>query len=653
MPDRFQETHIRRVPIFRDLPQAQFEMVAQAFQVRRYNVGEIILAEGQPTRGMHIIVGGQAVLLQTDPQGRRRSLGAVREGQFINQEALFRDGVESATLQAVQPVTALLLTRQDMANLLAYNSAIAQSLGLVDSRDHHMHKVYFKTQRANEQVLLFTRRHWWAYVRWLWFPLLIATGFWGLIALMPVLTLLWIVLSIALPGAIGVFLYLEWANDAVIVTDQRVVRITHTILTFSEVVSEIALESIQEANAEIPSLDPFALLFRYGDVELRTAGSQGNLMLQFVPKPQDLQDLILEDARNRQVTHHARERQSMRAEVDRWIEGSYAGQQPPQGPAATKKQRHEVNIDRIQNFWTLGSGPLSPFITSFPSDDGGIVYRKHWVVWFRRVFLPFVWLFTTAVFAILLLTISFLQSFGIIGWAFDLMLFLIGALWLFFADWDWRHDYYVIGDTNITIINQRPLWLQNENDQVLLKQVDNVVAESRGVLQRLFRFGDVKISLVGADDVKIFDDVGEPLLVQGEISRRQALIKQRESEVQQHQQREIIGEYLSLYHEQSRQGGAQDGPVPNPAPTYDAQQQPPRAPRLTNYSDGNRPPSVPRIAQNPSISSGRPYQPGQDRQQTGSRPDYAPDAPNWSTNPPYNHEGDSGRPPKFPRRRSS
>ena len=81
---------------------------------------------------------------------------------------------------------------------------------------------------------------------------------------------------------------------------------------------------------------------------------------------------------------------------------------------------------------------------------------------------------------------------------------LSSLLWFYWSDWDWRNDLYIVRDDTIVMIHKRPLWLQNNRDQILLNQIDNVVAESKGFFQQAFSYGDVRISLIGADRFKVF-----------------------------------------------------------------------------------------------------------------------------------------------------
>ncbi|MDQ7025954.1 MAG: cyclic nucleotide-binding domain-containing protein [Anaerolineae bacterium] len=596
MSDRFQESHIRHLPIFKDLSDYHLQLVAQASQVRRYNQGDFVFRQGEPTRGVHMLVDGQATLYRYLPNGQIEQLGILQNGQSINEIAIFQDGIQTANLQVIKPVTVLLLTRENMATLLTYYPDLRAALGLNGSPDQHLHDVHFKAQRENEEVLLHTRRHWWAYIRYMWLPLFIAIPFWVLTAYFPAFAPIIIPISLLLVVIIAAYLYFEWANDSVMITSQRVVRITHTILKFSEVRDEIAIEAIQEANAEIPSLDPFAWIFSYGQVQLKTAGKEGNFTLDFIPNPQSVQKLIMENYARQTQSKASGERASMRAEVDRWIGSQYnTGQsariEKPKVSGAAKQKK-------LENMWTLGDGPISPFVSKFPTDEGATVYRKHWSIWMRAVLLPTIWV--VAGFALLLLTVflPFLRDFGIIGFAAAMVMLLLGAVWFYFSDWDWRHDYYIVTDSNIVIINQRPLWLQSENEQLLLKQVDNVGAESHGIWQRIFKFGDVRVSLVGADEPKIFKNISNPLDVQEEITRRQAFMKQQEAAESAKQLRETMGEYLSVYHE----AAGNNNPSGTPSSPYQ--------PRLTEVHDRSRPSVVPHQSPSqPSMSEGRIYQP--------------------------------------------
>ncbi len=620
MPDRYIESHIRRIPLFQNLTYDQLKLIASAFVLSRYEQGEIIFSEGDPTQGLMMFVSGQAVLMRRTPAGQNQVLGHISAGQFISQQALFADGVETATLQVAQTASVLVLSRLRLRRLLANHNELKIALNWSQHSPSDARPLRFQTQRDDEEVILYTRRHWWAYVRLSWLALLAMGLLWVLAAVVqqPFWTIALFVMSLMFPGLILIYLYLEWRNDAVIITDQRVIRVTHTILTFSQEISEVSINSIHEANAEIPGHDPFARLFRYGSIELKTAGQAGNIILDFMHDPEHIQEIILEDQRQFEQRQAARQRSTMRAELERWLNDE------PLPESSEPGRSGQLEEDRLRS---RPNGGLS-LRTKYVDENGGIIYRKHLFVWFKGVLLPTLLMLTSVVLVFIGGLIPFMQELGLLlSWALSIFGLVVGALWFYWADWDWRNDLYIIGDSTITMIHRRPLWLQSENDQVLLERVDNVVSESSGIFNRLMNFGDVRISLVGADQHKVFDDVPEPLEIQAEITRRQARLRQQKDEHAARQQREMIGEYLSLYHDMQEDAPAAGQPT---APTPE-EANPTLPVRPAAVSDRSRPPGVPRRhmsgVQTPSMSPGRPYDPAsapQPDQQTRPRPPHIP-----------------------------
>lgn len=654
------EAFIRRVPFFQNLPSHLIEPVAQAFEFRRYNPGEVLFRQGAATRGMYLLLEGRAVLTQTGADGVQRQLGMVQAGQYINHEALFRDGIETASLYAMQPISILFLARRNMVALLAHYPDLGAMMGLTEVAPLYEDK--FKTKRADEETLLKTRRHWWAYARWIPLPVMLGLAMVFLGILVPLLRAPMLALGLFVPGLILIYLYAEWANDQIIITDQRVIRITRTILTLSEVVNEIKVDSVQEANAEIPSGDPFALLFGYGVVEIKTAGEAGNFILDFVPNPDSVQELIMYDHSIRKAAMTARERETMRQDMQQWVQRG--------GQSADSSQAKTAQPKIVRT---------APLQMMFDTPEGK-VYRRHWVVWLRGVLVPGMILLVAALVFLLNLFSPFFQNLGVIGWVVGLVFFIIGGAWFAYSDWDWRNDYMLVGDNVVTLIHQRPLWLQNERDKILLKQIDNIVAETTGILPRLLGYGDLRMSLTGADVYKRFSSVPQPLKIQAEIAARQARLKKREEEERDQQERQRLSEYFSIYHQMqtghdpaapyyptyqpSRPPSAPAARTGNPPPAmaYPAHNapaarpaaQPPAVPGLPSVNtapaspvpgyDRNRPPNI--GAQRPSMSPGVPY------------------APTASGKPPavprHKLEGDdaanrpdSGRPPRFPRRNVS
>jgi len=629
---------IRQIPLFANLSPDQLQVVAQAFEVRSYKQNEIIFQQGTPAAGLFTIMTGQAVMLQTNTQGQQQPAGTLIANQTINQDALFKSINHPVTLVASRPVQALKLTREKFATMLAHHPDLKMAFGMSPKEtSHHVHEVRFEGQRENEEVLLYMHRHWWSFARMAWLPLLIMVLMWFLAIVVgqPTLSTLLFIGSILLPGLAVFYLYIEWRNDVVIVTDQRVRRVRRTIITFSQQISEVGIESVHEVNSEVPAYDIFARIFDYGDIEIKTAGSAGNVLLDLIPNPDHVQQIIIEDRKRYELRQAQQHRNSVRAELESWLEGdtpnriSHAGGEESNQETTIAKPKEGTN------------GYLS---TRIVMTNGDVVYRKHVYFWFQKAIIPMILTIFSA--GIFLYGLAANNNVSIVALPFGFVMFLIGAIAYYYVDWDWRNDYYVVSDETITLIHKRPFILQSVRDQILIERVDNVEAESTGLLAQLFNFGDLKVSLIGADEYKMFKNVPHPQEIQQDISTRQQRVKQQESESKAQQQREVLAEYLNVYNERLADQGiineksesqkpaynyATEGQFGNTAPGTNATtvyNELPNRPSRNNVpiravqnQDRRRPPGIPHKRpteppSRPSMSPGVPYDPTTRNQNT-------------------------------------
>ena len=577
---------LESIALFANLSPSQLDMIARALERRAYRAGEDIFLQGSAADGMFIVESGEAVLFRTDPDGSKQALATVTAGESIKQEALFKDAVQSATMRAAQPLTVLKLTRATFTGLLEQQPELGAAFGLSPVREQAQISPQFAEQREDEEILIQTQRHWWSFLRTAWLPLLLMLAMWGgaFVLEVQVLSLALLGLSVLLPGAAMAYFYLEWRNDAVIVTDQRIIHINRTILTMVRQVTQVGLESVHEINFEFPSYDPFARLFRYGRVLVKTAGAQGNLELDFMPNPEQFQKLIIEDRAYFESRQAQRHHKIVRAELQRL----QAGEADDAFAAA-----NSADSDEPPKPVPGTNGFLSSRIEM---SNGDIVYRKHVSVWAQHTFIPLaIILVALASLALSLALIG--PDFRIISMPVGFVALLIGCLAFYWMDWDWRNDLYIISDDTITLVHKRPFFLQSLRDQILVERIDNVESMTRGILAALLKYGDVRMSLVGADEPKMFHRVSNPQDIQQEISRRQHQKAERRARYDAMQQRQILDEYLDTVNGggQPRQSNSAEAVLPSvnsfasepPAPDDGAI-------RPASNPDRNRPPRLPR-----------------------------------------------------------
>lgn len=595
MAERFVQAHIRRLPLFEQLSPPQIGVVSGIVHVLRFEPGNLVFQEGQPTEGMVVLVSGRGILTRRAPNGVDESVGAVEAGQYVDEIALYTEGVEDASLRVVEMAVVLMIPRATFVRLLAAYPEIRANLRVktegVAVRETASR--LFKGQRPDETVLQVWRRHWWAVMRHSWTALVALVGLFALALVIaeraPVLALGAAGLAVVIPGIIVAYLYYDWQDDSVVLSDQRIVRIWHHLLSFETTISEIPLDRVLEINISIPPGDPFARIFGYGHVTVKSAGDGNSMFLDIMPNPMSVQTMIFAQRDRFKEKIEQRQRDEVRNDIASAL-GMSPGQEPAGGgmPDAHRSDREAV----------VG---LPLVRTKFLAANGDLVYRKHSSVWLAHIFLPSLMVFA----ALALLTISLIAPVaplgGGLGLGLGMFVLIIGLIWLYAADWDWRNDLFIIGAETITLIRQRPLWLQNEVERIRISQIDNVKSEMRGFLNSVLNRGNVRISLIGSDmkDAKVMDSIYDPQEVQSEISRRHAAIQTDRQQNDMDQQRQVIKEYLQSYHEiQKTQQMTEVAPPPvstQPSP-YSAptmrQEPPPESPPPAR--DGIRPPRVPR-----------------------------------------------------------
>ena len=588
------ESLLRSIPIFADLSRSQLRKISAELQLQRCQAGEDILARGQPAQGLLILLSGTALLFHGDDEGSPETVTAE---SHLWQEALFDELEAPASLRAATEALLAHLPRSRFRRLLSRDRKLREALGLEAAWARAQVNPRYADKREHEALLLHAHRHWWSFARSSWLPLLLMLLMWlgAYLVNSPLLSVAIAVLSIALPGAALVYFFAEWRNDALIVTDQRVIYVERTILAMQRKITQVGLESVQEINFDIPPYDPFARIFRYGTLIIKTAGAQGNLRLDLIPKPQQYQKLIIEDRQRLESRRAQRHQDMVRAELQRWMEGEPMDEDDP----AAADERPPQPLPG-------SNGYLSARIVM---SNGDIVYRKHISVWAQHTFLPI--LLALAGLTALLLTFTLIQAdLRALTFPVSMIALLLGGVSYYWLDWDWRNDIYIVSDDTITLVRKRPFFLQNLRDQILVERIDNVESASAGLFANLMRYGDVRMSLIGADDFKLFHRVADPLAVQQEISRRQHNKAERRARLDARQQRQIIGEALEAT------GAHSLARSPDPPPARPQPEPPASAPMESGEND--RPPGLPgRLQAQPPRRAD--HEPGVEREELQSR----------------------------------
>ncbi len=160
----------------------------------------------------------------------------------------------------------------------------------------------FRGQRADEEALLVVRQH-----VWLLMPVVLV----WLVVIAVISLVVWhfgasrttsfaIVFGLVLGGLYSLYQWFIWNNGIYIVTTQRVIRIEQNSL-FNRQISEAEIGRIQEISTEIKG--PIHTMLNFGTVKIQTASTSGQIDLQDVVDPYDIQQQIVQV--QRQIAAHA------------------------------------------------------------------------------------------------------------------------------------------------------------------------------------------------------------------------------------------------------------------------------------------------------------------------------------------------------------
>lgn len=120
---------LRTISLFSDLPPDELAKLANVSVRRTYRPEEIIIFEGDPCRAAYFIAEGRVRVLRTSPDGREQVLAQLGPGHSFNTVPPFRpQGLNHATVQAVDTTTLHVFPCQDLIRLLRQSSALALAL---------------------------------------------------------------------------------------------------------------------------------------------------------------------------------------------------------------------------------------------------------------------------------------------------------------------------------------------------------------------------------------------------------------------------------------------------------------------------------------------------------------------------------------------
>ena len=124
---------LRSVPLFASFAEEPLRTLTTVVTRRSATRGSIIMAAGDPTDSLYIVLSGRLKVMMSDADGKEVILTIIGPGEFFGEMGLIDDAPRSASVIAIEPCELLAITRRDFKKCLAENFDMSMAVmrGLV------------------------------------------------------------------------------------------------------------------------------------------------------------------------------------------------------------------------------------------------------------------------------------------------------------------------------------------------------------------------------------------------------------------------------------------------------------------------------------------------------------------------------------------
>ena len=124
---------LRAVPLFSSIGDEQLRLLVPIFSRRSAARGSMIMAAGDPTDSLYIVLSGRLKVMMSDSDGKEVILNILGPGEFFGEMGLIDDSPRSASVVAIEPCELISVSKRDFKRCLAENFEMTMALmrGLV------------------------------------------------------------------------------------------------------------------------------------------------------------------------------------------------------------------------------------------------------------------------------------------------------------------------------------------------------------------------------------------------------------------------------------------------------------------------------------------------------------------------------------------
>ena len=124
---------LKAVPLFASFPEDQLGMIATMVTRRSAARANTIMAAGDATDSLYIVLSGRLKVMMSDSDGKEVILAILGPGEFFGEMGLIDDEPRSASVVTLEPCELLSIAKRDFRKCLAENFEMSMAVmrGLV------------------------------------------------------------------------------------------------------------------------------------------------------------------------------------------------------------------------------------------------------------------------------------------------------------------------------------------------------------------------------------------------------------------------------------------------------------------------------------------------------------------------------------------
>ena len=109
---------LKNVSFFKQLPSAELTRILRISKSQSFAAGELIISRQDSGRHFFIVLSGHVKIFIASAARKRKTFAMLQKGAFFGEMSLLDGKVRSASAQAMEPTTLLLIRKRDFKRLL-------------------------------------------------------------------------------------------------------------------------------------------------------------------------------------------------------------------------------------------------------------------------------------------------------------------------------------------------------------------------------------------------------------------------------------------------------------------------------------------------------------------------------------------------------